>query len=137
MGANGPLLRIENLHVSFFTLRGVVRAVRGLDLEINAGETVALVGESGCGKSVSAHSITGLLPKPPAKVEQGTIHFDGQDLLKLSDREMRALRGDRISMIFQEPMTSLNPVFKIGDQIADVFHVHHKINKRQAHERAV
>ncbi len=137
MGANGPLLRIENLHVSFFTLRGVVRAVRGLDLEINAGETVALVGESGCGKSVSAHSITGLLPKPPAEVEQGTIHFDGQDLLKLSDREMGALRGDRISMIFQEPMTSLNPVFKIGDQIADVFHVHHKINKRQAHDRAV
>lgn len=137
MGSNGPLLRIENLHVSFFTLRGVVRAVRGLDLEIGAGETVALVGESGCGKSVTAHSVTGLLPKPPARVEQGTIHFDGQDLLRLSDREMRALRGDRISMIFQEPMTSLNPVFKIGDQIADVFHVHHKINKRQAHDRAV
>ena len=137
MGANGPLLRIENLHVSFFTLRGVVRAVRGLDLEINAGETVALVGESGCGKSVTAHSITGLLPKPPAEVEQGTIHFDGQDLLTLSNREMRALRGNRISMIFQEPMTSLNPVFKIGDQIADVFRVHHKINKRQAYDRAV
>jgi len=137
MGANGSLLRIENLHVSFFTMRGVVRAVRGLDLEIRAGETVALVGESGCGKSVTAHSVTGLLPKPPAQVEQGAIHFDGRDLLKLSDREMRALRGDRISMIFQEPMTSLNPVFKIGDQIADVFHVHHKINRREAHARAV
>jgi peptide/nickel transport system ATP-binding protein len=137
MGANGSLLRIENLHVSFFTLRGIVRAVRGLDLEIKAGETVALVGESGCGKSVTAHSVTGLLPKPPARVEQGTIHFDGRDVLTLSDREMRALRGNRISMIFQEPMTSLNPVFKIGDQIADVFHVHHKLNRRQAHDRAV
>ena len=137
MGANGSLLRIEHLHVSFHTLRGVVRAVRGLDLEIGLGETVALVGESGCGKSVTAHSITGLLPVPPAKVEQGTIHFDGTDLLTLSDREKRALRGDRISMIFQEPMTSLNPVFKIGDQIADVFRVHHKINRRQAYERAV
>lgn len=137
MAGSGPLLSIENLHVSFNTLRGVVRAVRGLDLEIRSGETVALVGESGCGKSVTALSITGLLPMPPAVVEAGTIRFDGRDVLKLSDREVRALRGNRISMIFQEPMTSLNPVFKVGDQIADVFRVHHGMTRREAHGRAV
>lgn len=134
---NGSLLRIENLHVSFHTMRGVVRAVRGLDLEVRAGETVALVGESGCGKSVTALTVTGLLPVPPARVEQGTVHFDGRDVLTLNEKEMRSLRGERVSMIFQEPMTSLNPVFKIGDQIADVFHVHHNINKRKAHAMAV
>ncbi len=131
------LLQVEDLHVSFHTVRGVVRAVRGINLDIRPGETVALVGESGCGKSVTAHAITGLLPTPPANVEQGRIMFDGRDLLQLGDRERRALRGVRISMIFQEPMTSLNPVFKIGEQIADVFRVHHKLNKKEAWNRAV
>jgi oligopeptide transport system ATP-binding protein len=132
-----PLLSIRDLHVSFHTMRGIVRAVRGLNLDVAEGETVALVGESGCGKSVTAHSVTGLLPIPPAVIEGGTIHFDGRNLLELGEREMRALRGERISMIFQEPMTSLNPVFTIGDQIADVFRVHHKINRTEAHSRAV
>jgi len=131
------LLKIEDLRVSFHTMRGVVRAVRGINLDIRPGETVALVGESGCGKSVTAHAVTGLLPVPPARIESGEIHFDGRDLLTLSPREMRALRGERISMIFQEPMTSLNPVFKIGDQIADVFRVHHKISSGEAWKRAV
>ena len=131
------LLSIENLHVSFYTMRGVVRAVRGLDLEVRSGETVALVGESGCGKSVTAHAITGLLPVPPARVEQGRILFDGKNVLEFSERQKRALRGERIGMIFQEPMTSLNPVFRIGDQIADVFRVHHKIGKRQARDMAI
>ncbi len=134
---NQPLLSIEDLHVSFHTLRGVVRAVRGLNLEVHAGETVALVGESGCGKSVSAHSVTGLLPVPPAVVEKGRIFFDGHNVLEYNERQMRRLRGDRISMIFQEPMTSLNPVFPIGDQIADVFHVHHRINRKKAFAMAV
>ncbi|MBN2050245.1 MAG: ABC transporter ATP-binding protein [Spirochaetales bacterium] len=131
------LLSIENLHVSFYTLRGVVRAVRGLNLQIRTGETVALVGESGCGKSVSAHAVTGLLPVPPAKIEEGKIFFDGQDVLQFNEKQMRGLRGVRVGMIFQEPMTSLNPVFKIGDQIADVFRVHHRIGKQKAFQMAV
>ena len=137
MSENGTLLQIENLHVSFHTTRGVIRAVRGLDLQVGSGETVALVGESGCGKSVTALTVTGLLPKPPARVEQGSVRFDGRDVLTFSERQMRALRGERVSMIFQEPMTSLNPVFKIGDQIADVFRVHHNINRRKAYQMAV
>jgi oligopeptide transport system ATP-binding protein len=131
------LLQIQNLHVSFYTTRGAVRAVRGLDFDIDMGETVALVGESGCGKSVTAHSVTGLLPVPPAKIEEGRIFFDGEDLLTFSERHMRRLRGERISMIFQEPMTSLNPVFRIGDQIADVFRVHNNISKKKAFAMAV
>jgi oligopeptide transport system ATP-binding protein len=134
--AGSTLLSIENLHVSFHTMNGVVRAVRGLSLDVRAGETVALVGESGCGKSVTAHTVTGLLPVPPAVVEHGSIYFDGTDLLTLGERRMRRLRGERISMIFQEPMTSLNPVFTIGDQIADVFHVHHDIGRKRAREMA-
>ncbi len=132
-----PLLSIENLHVSFHTTRGIIRAVRGLNLEIHTGETVALVGESGCGKSVSAHSITGLLPQPPAVVEQGAVFFDGHNVLEYNKKQMRSLRGSRISMIFQEPMTSLNPVFTIGDQIADVFRVHNRIDRKAAHVKAV
>ncbi len=137
MSTSNALLRINDLHVSFHTLRGVVRAVRGLNLEIHPGQTVALVGESGCGKSVTAHAVTGLLPVPPARVEAGSIFFDGEDVLTFSDRRMRSLRGSRISMIFQEPMTSLNPVFRIGDQIADVFRVHNNIGAKEAYERAV
>lgn len=137
MNDNRALLQIENLHVSFHTMSGVVRALRGLDLEVYPGETVALVGESGCGKSVTALTVTGLLPKPPARVENGSVRFDGHDILSMSERQMGTLRGVRVSMIFQEPMNSLNPVFKIGEQIADVFRVHHNISKRQAFERAV
>lgn len=131
------LLQIENLHVSFYTVRGIVRAVRGINLDIRQGETVALVGESGCGKSVTAHAITGLLPMPPARIDAGRIVFDGRDILSIPPKEHRALRGVRISMIFQEPMTSLNPVFKIGDQIADVFRFHHKLDRKHAWNKAV
>ena len=133
----GELLGIEGLNVSFHTRRGIVRAVRNLDLSINEAETLALVGESGCGKSVTAHAVTRLVPMPPGVIESGEIRFRGTDLLALTDKEMRALRGSKISMIFQEPMTSLNPVFTIGAQIADVFLVHEKIGKREAHEKAV
>ena len=133
----GELLGIDNLRVNFHTRRGLVRAVRNLNLRINEGETLALVGESGCGKSVTAHAITRLVPMPPGEIESGEIRFRGRDLLTLSDREMRALRGSKISMIFQEPMTSLNPVFTIGSQIGEVFRTHEKLGKKEAFEKAV
>ncbi len=131
------LLSMQDVCVNFYTHRGIVNAVRHLDLNIMKGETLALVGESGCGKSVTAHSINQLIPIPPGKIEQGSILFEGRNLLECSEKEIRELRGERISMIFQEPMTSLNPVFKIGDQIADVFVTHHKINKKQALEKTI
>ncbi|MCK5154200.1 MAG: ABC transporter ATP-binding protein [Spirochaetales bacterium] len=131
------LLSMEDVSVSFYTHRGIVKAVRNLNLQIKKGETLALVGESGCGKSVTAHTINQLIPMPPGKIESGKVIFEGQDLLELDDKEIAALRGERISMIFQEPMTSLNPVFKIGDQIADVFMAHHDIKKEEAMEKTV
>ena len=131
------LLDIRSLSVSFHTSRGVVRAVRDLDLHIFKGETLALVGESGCGKSVTAHAINQLIPMPPGKIEKGQVFFDGLDLLTLPEREVMKYRGTKISMIFQEPMTSLNPVFKIGRQIADVFIVHQRLSKKEAFRKAV
>ena len=132
----GELLGIDNLSVSFHTRRGVVKAVRNLNLNIREGETLALVGESGCGKSVTAHAITRLVPMPPGVIESGIIRFRGTDLLSLPERDMRALRGSKISMIFQEPMTSLNPVFTVGAQIAEVFITHEKLGKKEAFARA-
>lgn len=131
------LLEIRNLSVSFHTNRGVVSAVRNLDLSIAKGETLALVGESGCGKSVTAHSINQLIPVPPGKIERGQVLFEGLDLLKLKEKEIRKYRGTKISMIFQEPMTSLNPAFKIGRQIADVFTIHQGFSRREAFAKAV
>ena len=131
------LLSMEDVSVSFYTHRGVVKAVRHLDLKIKKGNTLALVGESGCGKSVTAHTINQLIPMPPGKIESGKVIFEGRDLLELDDKEIASLRGERISMIFQEPMTSLNPVFKIGDQIADVFMAHHDIKKDEAMAKTV
>jgi oligopeptide/dipeptide ABC transporter ATP-binding protein len=135
--APAQLLEIRDLSVNFYTNRGVVRAVRNLDLQIDRGETLALVGESGCGKSVTAHSINRLIPSPPGKIETGQVLFEGVDLLSLSEREVQQYRGEKISMIFQEPMTSLNPVFKVGYQIADVFLTHHRISRGEAFRRAV
>jgi oligopeptide/dipeptide ABC transporter ATP-binding protein len=134
---NNRLLDIKGLNVSFYTQKGVVKAVRDLDLWVNKGETLALVGESGCGKSVTAASILRLIPEPPGKIDSGEIILEGRDLLKLSAKEMQSIRGDRISMIFQEPMSSLNPVFKIGDQIAEVFITHYGYKKKEAIEKAV
>jgi oligopeptide/dipeptide ABC transporter ATP-binding protein len=134
--AREKLLEIRGLCVNFHTARGVVRAVNGLDLAIDRGETLALVGESGCGKSVTALSINGLVPSP-GRIEAGEVLFEGTNLLGLSEREMHEWRGDRISMIFQEPMTSLNPVFKVGNQIADVLLTHHRLDRREAFRRAV
>jgi len=120
------LLDINNLRTFFYTEDGVVPAVDGIDLTIHQGEVVGLVGESGCGKSVTALSIMRLIPDPPGKIVGGEIFFHGEDLLKKSDEEMRLIRGDKISMIFQEPMTSLNPVYTIGDQISEAITLHQK-----------
>lgn len=119
-----PLLTIENLHTVFDTEDGVIQSVRGIDLRIEEGETLALVGESGCGKSVTALSTMRLLPMPPGRFESGRILFRGQDLLSLSEKEMQNIRGKDIGMVFQEPMTSLNPIFTIGDQIGEAITLH-------------
>ena len=132
MYSQDPLLEIQNLSTFFHTEENIVRSVRNLDLTINSGETVALVGESGCGKSVTALSAIGLIPTPPGKFENGSILFKGKDLLKASELEMQKIRGNEISMIFQEPMTSLNPIFTIGDQISEAICLHQDKNIEQA-----
>ncbi len=137
MTQTDAMIAIKNLSVNFYVQRGVVKAVRDLSFSIKKGQTLALVGESGCGKSVTAHSINQLVPMPPGKIESGEILFQGRDLLTLSEKEMQQVRGERISMIFQEPMTSLNPVFTVGRQIADVFLTHHDISEKEAWKRAV
>ena len=131
-----PLLEIQNLDVAFETNRGDVRPVRDVSLTIYPGQTVALVGESGCGKSVTAMSVLRLIPSPPGKVLGGKVMFNGRDLLALSEREMRSVRGKDIAMIFQEPMTSLNPVYTIGDQIVEAVRLHQGVGTRQAYEIA-
>uniref|UniRef100_A0A831ZZN5 ABC transporter ATP-binding protein n=1 Tax=Desulfacinum infernum TaxID=35837 RepID=A0A831ZZN5_9BACT len=131
------LLQVEHLVTSFHTDRGTVKAVDDVSFSVDAGKTLALVGESGCGKSVTALSIMQLIPVPPGKITSGRILFDGTDLLRLSESEMRRVRGNKISMIFQEPMTSLNPVFRVGDQIAEVLELHEKLSRKEALDRAV
>lgn len=131
-----PLLRIEDLHTYFHTEDGVAKAVCGVDLQLDRGETLGLVGESGCGKSVTALSVMRLIQSPPGRIAQGRIIFDGSDLAGLSDAEMRRVRGNAISMIFQEPMTSLNPVFKVGYQIGEAIRLHQKTTKADALKRA-
>jgi len=131
------LLEVENLKTYFFTDDGVVRAVNGVTWHLDEGETLALVGESGCGKSVTAMSILRLIPNPPGRIVDGSITFEGKDLLKLSDSEMRAIRGNRIAMVFQEPMTSLNPVLTVGTQINEALQLHLGLDDEQATARAV
>ncbi len=136
-GANAPLLEVQDLHVQFDTSRGVVRAVDGISYTVNRGEVVAIVGESGCGKSVSSLAIMRLLAKKTGRVTSGRILFDGRNLLELSEEEMRERRGRDISMIFQEPMTSLNPVMSIGQQIMEPLFIHLKMSEDQARARAL
>lgn len=130
------LLTINNLQTHFHINKRIVKAVDGISLEVNAGETLALVGESGCGKSVTAMSIMRLVPEPPAKM-QGEILFKGQDILQMPMQQIRAIRGKEISMIFQEPMTSLNPAYTIGEQISESVLVHGKVDKKAAWAKAV
>jgi peptide/nickel transport system ATP-binding protein/oligopeptide transport system ATP-binding protein len=135
--AQAPLLDIRNLR-TYFSVRGhTAKAVDDVSLSIQPGQTLGLVGESGCGKSVTAHSIMRLIPSPPGKIVGGEILFEGRDLVTLSEAQMRRIRGNRISMIFQEPMTSLNPTFPVGDQVAEVIRLHEKLSRAAARERAV
>ena len=136
-GTEAPeLLRLEDLHTSFFTHVGEVKALRGIDFSLGEGEAFGIVGESGSGKSVTSLSILRLLPYP-GRITKGKVLFRGEDLLAKSEREMRSLRGDDLTMIFQDPMTSLNPVFTVGEQIVEVLRLHRKISKKEAWERAV
>lgn len=131
------LLNIEDLKTYFYTDSGVVKAVDGVDLRIRAGTTLAIVGESGSGKSILASSIMQLIPQPPGKIVSGSIHFQNRDLLNLHQKEIRQVRGNKIAMIFQEPMTSLNPVFRIGRQIEEVIVVHQQVGKEEARDKAI
>ena len=133
---NEKLLEIENLSVHFHTPEGVARAVDGVSFDLAAGETVGLVGESGCGKTVTALSILGLIPSPPGKIDSGKIRFNGQNLLNLDSESLRKIRGRHISMIFQEPMTSLNPVLPIGRQVAEPLRAHQGLNRAEALDKA-
>jgi len=132
-----PLLSVRDLRTYFYTDGGIARSVDGVSFEIGQGETVGLVGESGCGKSVTALSLLRLI-RPPGRIEPGSsIEFDGTNLVSLDEKSMRSIRGARISMVFQEPMTALNPVFTVGDQIAEVVRVHKGGSKQQARQRAI
>ena len=136
MGAN-HLLEIRNLKTYFEVRRSVLKAVDDVSLSIEAGKTLGLVGESGCGKSVTAASIMGLVPMPPGKIAGGEILFEGVNLLKLPESRMKKIRGNRISMIFQEPMTSLNPVFTVGDQVAEVIRLHKGLSRREIRNKVI
>ncbi len=132
-----PLLAVKNLRTNFYTEEGVVNAVNGVSYDIQPGEILGLVGESGCGKTVSALSILRLIPNPPGKIVEGEIIFDGEDILKMDEDEVRHIRGNKIGMIFQEPMTSLNPVLTIGRQLTETLELHLKMDKTSAIARAV
>ncbi|MEK7860563.1 MAG: ABC transporter ATP-binding protein, partial [Chloroflexota bacterium] len=132
-----PLLEVNDLHTYFYTRDGVVRAVDGVTFELAAGETLGLVGESGCGKTVTALSLMRLIPQPPGKITEGEILFDGQDVLKMDDDEVRGIRGNNVAMIFQDPMTSLNPVLTISRQVSEALELHLKMDRSEARKRTV
>ena len=132
-----PLLEVNDLRTHFFTREGVVRAVDGVDFSVEAGKTLGIVGESGCGKSVTALSIMGLIPKPPAEDRRGAVIFEGRDLTKLSEKQLEDVRGREIAMIFQDPMTSLNPTLTIGTQITETIRRHLDVSKAQARKKAI
>ena len=134
---NKDLLEIRNLRTYFYIRGYVAKAVDNVSLTIHSGETLGLVGESACGKSVTALSIIGLIQDPPGKIESGEIFFEGKNLLKFSESQMRKIRGNWISMIFQEPMTSLNPVFPVGDQVGEVIRLHEKLSRSATRERVI
>ncbi len=129
-----PLLAVRDLSIQFFTYQGVVRALENVNLTIQSGEMMGLVGETGCGKSVMARSVLRLIPDPPGKITGGEILFKGEDILKAHRRRLREIRGNRISMVFQEPMSSLNPVFTVGNQMEEVVILHQKVDRSRAKE---
>ena len=131
------LIDVSGLKTHFFTEEGVVKAVDGVDFEIYPGETIGIVGESGCGKSVTSLSIMRLVESPPGRIVDGSIMFDGDDIVNKNQKEMRKIRGNDISMIFQEPMTSLNPVYTVGDQISEAIILHKDVNKKEARKQAI
>jgi oligopeptide/dipeptide ABC transporter ATP-binding protein len=136
-GTRKSILEVSDLSVSFHLLEGVIPAVSGVDMVLNQGEVLGVVGESGCGKSVTAKSVLRIIPCPPGSIDSGTAMFEDRNLLELAEAEMAGVRGNKISMIFQEPMTSLNPAFTVGDQIAEVFRFHRGMKKKEAFERAI
>lgn len=131
------LLDVKDLYVSFDTYAGEVQAVRGVNFHVNRGETLAIVGESGCGKSVTAQSVMKLIPMPPGRIKKGSIKFEGKEIINYTDKQMEAVRGSEISMIFQDPMTSLNPTMKVGKQIMEGLIKHQKLSKKDAKARAI
>jgi peptide/nickel transport system ATP-binding protein/oligopeptide transport system ATP-binding protein len=137
LNTKSHLLEVQRLKTNFYTFEGIARAVDNVSFFLEEGETLGLVGESGCGKSVTALSVMRLIRNPPGKIEAGEIFFEGADLLKLSESRMRSIRGARISMIFQEPMTSLNPVYTIGHQISEMYEIHKNISKKESWNRTV
>ncbi|WAA09596.1 ABC transporter ATP-binding protein [Fervidibacillus albus] len=134
---NRPLLQVKNLNTSFFTDDGELPAVEGISFELYPGEIVGIVGESGSGKSVTSLSIMRLLPSPPGKITAGEVYLNGENILQYNEKQMRHVRGNEMAMIFQEPMTSLNPLFTIGNQLMEAVLIHHKWSKKKAFERAV
>ena len=134
---DAPLLAVQGLHTNFYTRQGIVQAVNDVSFALSPGETLAIVGESGCGKSITALSLMRLIPSPPGRIVAGSVRLAGLELLGLDEEAMRAVRGNRISMIFQEPMTSLNPVMTIGHQIAEVILLHQEASRRQAFDKAI
>lgn len=137
MSNQTPLLSVKNLEVEFSTERGIIRAIDNVSFDVMSGETLGLVGESGCGKSVTSLAILGLIPSPPGHITGGSIKLNGRELVGLPESEYRRIRGSEISMIFQEPMTALNPVFRISSQMIDVLVRHQKLNRKQARAHAV
>src|SRR5690625_3594447 len=137
MTMGSPLLEVNHLHTHFFTKSGVLKAVDGVDFTINPGETLGIVGESGSGKSITAMSILGLIPSPPGKVIAGEVLFKGENLLQKTDKQMRKIRGKEIAMVFQDPMTSLNPVFTVEKQMVETIMAHEPISKKKAKQRAL
>ncbi len=132
-----PLLTVRDLQVEFATRKGVARVLESVHFELNRGETLGIVGESGCGKSMTALAMMRLIPSPPGKITAGSVNLDGTDVLAIKEAAMRKIRGNRMSMIFQEPMTSLNPVYTVGDQIAETVRLHQNLSRRDAHQRAI
>ncbi len=134
---DGPILEVNGLETVFNTDDGVVRAVNGVSFDVSPGETLGIVGESGCGKTVTAFSVLRLIPMPPGRIAAGTITYEGRNLLEMSDDEMRRIRGNEISMIFQEPMTALNPVYTVGDQIGEAIRLHQGVGRKESRLRAI